>query len=230
MRKVGRGVTSVRGSEERSSCLAAHPTSKKARAAARADDRSGSAGPSAPARRPDGKRSRGRRGSSDRRPFEQREQNQHNKTGSPYCGAPTEQGQRSKPGSPYCQAPTGPLRPVQQARRRAVGAGPLLSVPVFCFAMVRHSRQHSTRDGDEVEHRSDRQHSRREPAAAPKSPPEQQPKQMIVVAAPVPPPLPAPGQLARDGKVEGSRRVGAPSETPYIPIRTYTRIYPAAAR
>ena len=165
---MGRGVRSVRGSEERSPCLAAHPTSKKARAAARADDRSGSAGPSAPARRPDGKRSRGRRGSSDRRPFEQREQNQHNKTGSPYCGAPTEQGQRSKPGSPYCQAPTGPLRPVQPARRRAVGAGPLLSVPVFCFAMGRHSRQHSTRDGNEVEHRGDRQHSRREPAAAAK--------------------------------------------------------------
>ena len=105
-----------------------------------------------------------------------------------------------------------PLPPGQPARRRAVGAGPLLSVPVFCLAMVRHSRQHSTRDGDEVEHRGDRQHSRREPAAAPNSPPEQQPMQMIVVAAPVPPPLPAPGQPARDGKVEGSRRVGAPFE------------------
>ena len=35
--KVGRGVRSVRGSEERGPCLAARPTSKKARAAARAD-------------------------------------------------------------------------------------------------------------------------------------------------------------------------------------------------
>jgi hypothetical protein len=52
----GGGVTSVRGTEERSPCLAAHPTSKKARAAPRADDRSGSAGPSSPARpRPAGK-------------------------------------------------------------------------------------------------------------------------------------------------------------------------------
>ena len=39
---------------------------------------------------------------------------------------------------------------------------------------------------------------------------EQQLEQMIEVTAPVLPPPPGPGQQARDGKVEGSRQVGAP--------------------
>ena len=112
-----------------------------------------------------------------------------------------------------------PLPPAQLAQRRAVGAGPLLSMPGFlvCVILVRHSRQLSTLDGDVVEHCGDRQHSLREPAAAAvlpvQPPPGRGPKQMIVVAAPVPLPLPAPGQPARDVKVGGSRLVCAPSET-----------------
>ena len=43
-----------------------------------------------------------------------------------------------------------PLPPGQPALRRAVGAGPLLSMPGFCVTPLRHSRQLSTRDGDVV--------------------------------------------------------------------------------
>ena len=127
-----------------------------------------------------------------------------------------------------------PLPPGQPARRRAVGAGPLLSMPGFCVTPVRHSRQLSTRDGDVVGHRGHRQRPRREPAAAAvhpvQPPPERWPKHMIIVAAPVPLPPPAPGQPARDGEVEESRRVCAPSETTQIQIHSHTHTYLAAAR
>ena len=46
-----------------------------------------------------------------------------------------------------------PLPLGQPALQRAVGAGPLLSMPGFCVTLVRHSRQHSARDGDVVEQR-----------------------------------------------------------------------------
>ena len=127
-----------------------------------------------------------------------------------------------------------PLPPGQPARRKAVGAGPLLSMPGFCVTPLRHSRQLSTRDGDVAGHRGHRQHPRREPAAAAvhpvQPPPERRPMHMIVVAAPVPLPPPATGQPARDGdsEVEESRRVCAPSETTHTQIHSHTNISKAA--